>query len=248
MGRASSLKRIRKYSTNEIDDVLKQLDEKDIDNDKIFKICGDALKLVEVHFKVGRKDNKMYNKYRKQIHNTLYNRIFYLGLVKDKDRSLTIKTLKKKDNDFLYVLLMTEFQYLGQLYEVIRKNVPYGWLKFKNGEVLPELNLESNVVKNNPEKILNHLKELYKSISVEEITSTIRSQERYLEYQSLIKDRLAEMKKVEQETFEQSFYRYAFEELDYLYSDAKIMIQYVNSYMDALSKLSGNDTESPSAL
>ena len=164
MGRASNLKKIRKYSTNEIDESLKRLDNSNLTDEEIFKICEDSLKLVEIHFKIGRKDNKMYNKYRKQIHEDLYKKIFTPDLVKEKDRKLTLKTLIKKENKFLYVLLMTEFQLLGQLYEVIRKNIPSNWLKFEDGKVMPELNLQSNIVKNNKEKINKHLEELYKTI------------------------------------------------------------------------------------
>lgn len=247
MGRASNLKKIRKYSTNEIDESLKRLDNSNLTDEEIFKICEDSLKLVEIHFKIGRKDNKMYNKYRKQIHEDLYKKIFTPDLVKEKDRKLTLKTLIKKENKFLYVLLMTEFQLLGQLYEVIRKNIPSNWLKFEDGKVMPELNLQSNTVKNNKEKINKHLEELYKAISVDEIMNSIRSEERYLEYSKIIKDKLEDMKRIKNETFEQSFYRYAFEELEYLYSDIKVMIEYVNSYINALSKMYKKE-ESSSAL
>lgn len=142
---------------------------------------------------------------------------------------------------------MTEFQLLGQLYEVIRKNIPSNWLKFEDGKVMPELNLQSNIVKNNKEKINKHLEELYKAISVDEIMNSIRSEERYLEYSKIIKDKLEDMKRIKNETFEQSFYRYAFEELEYLYSDIKVMIEYVNSYINALSKMYKKE-ESSSAL
>lgn len=244
MGRNSSLKKIRKYSTSEIDEVLKQLDEKDLDNNKVFEICGKALKLNEVHFKIGRKDNKMYNKYKKQIDELLHNRIYFLGLVKDKDRKLTVKTLLKKDYDFLYVLLMTEFQLIAQVYETLRKNIPYGWLKFENGTVLPELNMDSSIVKNNTQKILNHLNNLYTSLNKEEITLGIRTKERYTEYQKIIKEKLSELENNKSsETFEQSFYRYSFEELDYLYSDILIIEEYVRSYMDVLSKLNESTKE-----
>ena len=77
--------------------------------------------------------------------------------------------------------------------------------------------------------------------------NSIRSGEMYLEYSKIIKDKLEDMKRIKNETFEQSFYRYAFEELEYLYSDIKVMIEYVNSYINALSKMYKKE-ESSSAL
>lgn len=241
MGRASNLKRIRKYSENEINEFLVKTESPELDNQELFKICGDGLKLVESHFRIGRKDNKMYNRYKKKIDEILYKRVFRLDLVKPKDRELSLKTLLKKDLNFLYVLLMTECERAGFLFSTLRKNIPPAWIKIDHvdGKVkaLPELNEQSLQVKDNKEKIGKHISLICKYIKENELEKDIRSKERYEEYIKLIDIKLSEMKSIENETFEQSFYRYRFEELEYLYKDILVIEEYLSTYLDPIMKI-----------
>lgn len=243
MGYASNLKKIRKYSTLEVEKCLSQLERKELTNEEIFRICEDTLKLVEVHFKAGRKDSKLYNRYRNKIDEILHQRIFKLDLVKAKDRSSTKKTLLKKNNETLYVLLYTEFERLGFLHDTIKKNIMPSWLGKdidKNGKILEvksELNPQCQSIKGNEDKVLKHISNVYSYIKENELENDIRSNERYIMLSEIIDEKLQEMNSIKNETFEQSFYRYNFEVLKALYKDILIFSNYVNLYLPPIRKI-----------
>lgn len=243
MGYASNLKKIRKYSVTEIENCLKQLEEKDIFNEEIFKICENALKLIEVHFNIGKKDNKMYNKYKKKVDELLYKRIFKLDLVKSKDRTSTKKTLLKKDNSTLYVLLYTEFERLGFLHDTIKRNIMPSWLEkdvSKDGKIYkirPELNPQCQSIKGNEDKIIEHISNVYLYIKENELENDLRSNERYMLLSEIIDEKLEEMYNIKNETFEQSFYRYNFEVLKTLYKNILVFSDYVSLYLPAIKEI-----------
>lgn len=243
MGYASNLKKIRKYSVTEIENCLKQLEEKDIFNEEIFKICENALKLIEVHFNIGKKDNKMYNKYKKKVDELLYKRIFKLDLVKSKDRTSTKKTLLKKDNSTLYVLLYTEFERLGFLHDTIKRNIMPSWLEkdvSKDGKIYKirsELNPQCQSIKGNEDKILEHISNVYLYIKENELENDLRSNERYMLLSEIIDEKLEEMYNIKNETFEQSFYRYNFEVLKTLYKNILVFSDYVSLYLPAIKEV-----------
>lgn len=243
MGYASNLKKIRKYSNLEIQNVLKELDKENLEDKEVFGICERALKLVEVHFNIGRKDNKMYNKYRNEIDGILHKRIFRLDLVKAKDRTSTKKTLLKKDLPTLYVLLATEFERLGFLHDTIKKNIMPSWLKIesdKDGKVTvkPELNPQTQSIKGKEDIVLKHISEVYSYIQKNELENDLRDKERYIELSEIIHTKLSELKSnKEDETFEQSFYRYNFEQLDYLYKNILVFVDYINLYLPAIKEI-----------
>lgn len=243
MGYASNLKKIRKYSNLEIQNVLKELDKENLEDKEIFGICERALKLVEVHFSIGRKDNKMYNKYKNEIDQILHKRIFRLDLVKPKDRTSTKKTLLKKDLPTLYVLLATEFERLGFLHDTIKKNIMPSWLKTdsdKDGKfiVKPELNTQSPSIKGKEGIILKHISEVYSYILKNELENDFREKERYIELSEVVCIKLTELEATKKdETFEQSFYRYNFEQLDYLYKNILSFVNYINSYLPAIKEI-----------
>lgn len=243
MGYASNLKKIRKYSNLEIQNILKDLDQENLETREVFNICERALKLVEVHFNVGRKDSKMYNKYKNQIDEILHKKVFRLDLVKAKDRTSTKKTLLKKDLPTLYVLLITEFERLGFLHDTIKKNIMPNWLKTNTDDegnfiVKPEINTQVKLNEEKKDVILKHISEVYSYIKNNELENDYKGKERYIELFEIINLKLSELESnKETETFENSFYRYNFEQLEYLYKNILTFVNYIDLYLPVIKEI-----------
>ena len=202
---------------------------------------------MEVHFKVGRKDNKLYNRYKNEVDEILTRKIFTLDLVKPKDKNSKITTIKKKPLNFIYVLVAIETDKINTLYKILKQNIMPSWFKIekqKDGEIkrLPELNLDSETVKKNKEKLVEHLNSVYSIISENNLTNII-DKEKLVEYKQLIEEKLKEMLEVEKETFKQSFYRYKYEELNNNIKDILTIRDYIDYSYNPLKEFIENNKD-----
>lgn len=231
MGYSSNLKKIRKFSNKEIQPLVEEL-KQETDEGKIFTLSENILKLVEIHFNMKRKDNKLYNRYRNQVDELLTRKIFTLDLVKPKDKNSKIETVSKKPLNFIYVLVAVETDKVNTLYRILKQNIMPSWFETKkdeNGELirLPKLNMQSSLVKTNKEKIISHLKSVYEIVSENNLLD-ILDKEKLLEYKDLVDKKLSEMLLIKNETFEQSFYRYKFEALKDNIKDISTIREYID--------------------
>lgn len=232
MGYSSTLKKIRKYSAKEIDPIIDKLKNED-DIDLLFNLAEEACRLIEAHFSIGRKDNKLYNKYRNEVNNLLKAKVFNLEMIKPKDRKLTIEELSKKPLNFIYTLIATEFDKINTFYMILKRNIMPSWFKIEGDKdnliIKPELNDQSFAIKNEKEKVIEIIKATYKIISENNLYENLISNDRIDELINLINTKIKEIEKLP-DSFKKVFYQCKYKELQ----EALELVPKFRTYIDSI--------------